>query len=160
MRAIAAATLLVLSSPAAAATAFDPVAFFTGKTRGEGTLREILKSSKHVSVDSVGTAESDGTLVLRQHVDVEGDKPRTRVWRLKRTSANSYSGTLNDARGPVTATMQGPSIHIRYRTIDGLSVQQWLTPAAGSNGGAIDNRMTFSKLGIIVARLTERIEKR
>jgi hypothetical protein len=160
LRAFTAAALLVIASPAAAASAFDAVAFFTGRTHGEGTLREILKSPKRVSVASVGSVGSDGTLLLRQRVDVQGDKPRIRIWRLRKSGENAYAGSLSDARGPVSASMQGTSIHIRYRTTDGLSVQQWLTPASGSEGKAIDNRMTFSKLGIIVARLTERIEKR
>jgi len=65
---------------------------------------------------------------------------------------------LSDARGPVTVSAERGTIRIRYRSIDGLSVQQWLTPTAA--GMAVDNRMTFSKLGLTVARLTERIEKR
>ena len=150
-----AAALLAAAAPAAA---FDPVAFFEGKTRGTGILRVVLKSPQAVRVESVGSIGDDGTLVLRQQIDVEREKPRQRVWRLKRTGPASYSGTLSDARGPVTVTAERGTIRIRYRSTDGLNVQQWLTPAAG--GKAIDNRMTFSKLGVTVARLTERIEKR
>ena len=160
MRPIAAAWFIAAAAPASAEAPFEPVQFFIGKTHGDGTLRELLKAPKTVSVDSVGSVAADGTLVLRQRVLVQGDPPRDRVWRLKKIGANGYSGTLNDARGPVTATAQGNSVHIRYRTTDGLSVQQWLTPIAASEGKAIANRMTFSKLGFVVARLTERIEKR
>jgi hypothetical protein len=152
-----AAALMAVAAPAPAQLPFDPVAFFEGRTRGTGELRQVLKSPKRVTVDSVGTAQRDGTLVLRQRVEVEGDKPRERVWRLKRSGPRSFSGTLSDARGPVTAVVDGRAIHIRYRTTDGLNVQQWLTPAGDR---AINNRMTFSKFGITVARLTERIEKR
>ena len=118
----------------------------------------VLKAPQAVRVESVGSIAEDGTLVLRQQIDVEREKPRQRVWRLKRTGPARYSGTLSDARGPVTVIAERGTIRIRYRSTDGLSVQQWLTPAAG--GTAIDNRMTFSKLGVTVARLTERIEKR
>jgi hypothetical protein len=149
---------LIAAALAVAATALDPVAFFEGRTRGIGTLRVLLNQPQAVRVESFGTVASDGTLVLRQTIDVAGDKPRQRVWRLRRTGPASYTGTLSDARGPVAVTAERGAIRIRYRTTDGLSVQQWLVPAA--NGRAIDNRMTFSKLGIVVARLTERIEKR
>ena len=148
----------VLLGAAVAAEPFDPVAFFEGRTHGAGILRVVLKAPQSVRVESVGSIAEDGTLVLRQQIDVEREKPRQRVWRLKRTGRASYSGTLSDARGPVTVTAERGTIRIRYRSSDGLSVQQWLTPAAG--GKVIDNRMSFSKLGVTVARLTERIEKR
>ncbi|WP_118857741.1 DUF3833 family protein [Sphingomonas mesophila] len=148
-----AATLL-----AAAAPTFDPVAFFTGRTHGSGTLRVALKAPQTVRVESIGSVGADGTLVLRQTIDVTGDKRRQRVWQLRRTGPTSFAGTLSDARGPVAVTAERGAIRIRYRTTDGLSVQQWLTPAPG--GRAVDNQMTFSKLGVTVARLSERIEKR
>ena len=149
-----AAALLAASSPAA----FDPITFFEGRTRGTGTLRVLLKAPQAVQVESVGTIAADGSLVLRQTIDVEGDKRRRRVWRLVRTGPASYSGKLSDADGPVAISTASGAIRIRYRTPDGLSVQQWLTPAR--DGRSIDNRTTFSKLGITVARLTERIDKR
>ncbi|HET9399274.1 MAG TPA: DUF3833 family protein [Sphingomicrobium sp.] len=150
-----AAALLAAAAPA---EPFDPVEFFEGRTHGTGTLRVAFKAPQAVRVESVGSISDDGTLVLRQQIDVEREKPRLRVWRLRRTGPASYSGTLSDARGPVTVTAERGAIRIRYRSTDGLSVQQWLTPAGG--GKVIDNRMTFSKLGVTVARLTERIEKR
>ena len=149
---------LIAALLAVAASALDPVAFFEGRTRGTGTLRVLLKGPQAVRVESVGTVTPDGTLVLRQSIDVEGDNPRKRVWRLRRTGPASFNGTLSDARGPIAVTSERGSIRIRYRTTDGLGVQQWLTPAA--DGQTIHNRMTFSKFGIVVARLTERIEKR
>ena len=150
--------ILLAAALLATAATFDPVAFFEGRTRGTGILRVVLKAPQAVRVESVGSIAEDGTLVLRQQIDVEREKPRQRVWRLKRTGPMSYSGTLSDARGPVRVTAERGTIRIRYRSTDGLSVQQWLTPVDA--GAAIDNRMTFSKLGVTVARLTERIEKR
>ena len=152
---LVAAALLITASPAAA---LDPVDFFHGRTRGTGTLRVLLKTPQAVRVESLGSTDVDGTLVLRQQIFVQGDKPRQREWRLKRIGPARFRGTLSDARGPVSVEAREGAIEIRYRTTDGLSVQQWLTP--DSSGRAIDNRMTFSKLGIVVARLSERIEKR
>ena len=140
-----------------AALPFDPVAFFEGRTSGRGELRQLFKSPRAVTVQSVGSVARDGTLLLRQHIEVEGDKPRDRLWRLKRVGAQRFSGTLTDARGPVVAVVEGRAIRIDYRTTDGLHVQQFLTP---SGPRALDNRMSFAKLGLKVATLTERIEKR
>ena len=147
--------LAALGSPAAA---FDPIAFFTGPSHGTGRMEQVLKATRDVRVDSIGHAERDGTLIIKQRVMIEGDPPRDRVWRLRRTSPGNYTGTLTDAIGPVAAQTIGRSILISYRMKGNLKVSQILTPI--ENGRAVDNRMTIRKWGMKVASLTERIEKR
>ena len=138
--------------------AFDPVAFFTGATHGEGTLDQILKDPRTVTVDSIGKPEADGALTLTQRIEMEGDSPRTRVWRLKQVAPGRYAGTLTDASGPVETVAIGRAIRIRYPMKGGLQVEQWLVELPG--GRALDNRLTVTKWGMRVATLRERIEKR
>ncbi len=138
--------------------AFDPVAFFTGKTHGDGKLDQVMKGTRTVTVDSIGRPEADGTLTLIQRIAMQGDPPRTRVWKLKQVAPGRFAGTLTDASGPVDTRAIGRAIRIRYPMKGGLMVEQWLVALPG--GRAIDNRMTVHKWGMRVATLRERIEKR
>lgn len=137
---------------------FDPVAFFTGSTRGDGKLDQIMKGTRTVTVDSIGRPEKNGTLTLTQRITMEGDPPRTRVWKFRQVAPGRYTGTLTDASGPVETVAIGRAIRIRYPMKGGLKVEQWLTALPG--GRALDNRMTVHKWGLRVATLRERIEKR
>ena len=138
--------------------AFDPLAFFTGPTHGDGKLDQILKETRTVTVDSVGKPEANGSLTLTQRVAMQGDSPRTRVWRLKQVAPGRYAGSLTDASGPVETVAVGRALRIRYPMKGGLQVEQWLVALPG--GRALDNRLTVTKWGMRVATLRERIEKR
>jgi len=151
-------TLAAASEAAAAPDAFDPVAFFTGASHGEGRLHEAFKRERSVSVDSVGRAAKDGLLILDQKMQIEGEPLRIRHWRLRQVGPNRYTGTLTDATGPVEAQVIGRSIRIRYPMKGGLKVESVLVPLAG--GRVFDNRTKITKWGVKVATLTERIEKR
>jgi hypothetical protein len=148
------ALLLFISAPAHAA--LDPVEFFLGRTRGEGTLKIILQAPKHLSVDSIGRQEKDGTLVLQQTIRGGGKAPRTRYWRLRRKGPASFEGTLTDAAGPVRIDVIGERVRIRYRSKDHLNIEQWLT-AAGPR--QVNNAMRVKRFGITVAHLDEVIRK-
>ena len=149
---------MAATAPAQAPRSFDPVAFFTGRTQGQGEPRDLVGKPKRVSVQSVGRVEKDGWLILDQKVAVEGDPVRQRQWRLRLVAPGKYRGTLRDAKGPVEAEVIGQSARIRYVMKGGIKVEQRLTPLAG--GKALNNRATFKKFGLRVATLTERIEKR
>ncbi|MEO8142390.1 MAG: DUF3833 family protein [Sphingomicrobium sp.] len=138
--------------------AFDPVAFFTGATHGDGKLDQVMKGVRTVTVDSIGRPKKNGSLTLTQRIAMQGDPPRTRVWKLKQVAPGRYAGSLTDASGPVETIAIGRAIRIRYPMKGGLTVEQWLIALPG--GRAIDNRMTVHKWGMRVATLRERIEKR
>ena len=162
----AAVGLLALAACTAAAPpeakqpgpAFDPVAFFTGPSHGDGKLDQIMKSVRTVTVDSVGTPEANGSLTLTQRIAMQGDPPRTRIWRLKQVAPGRYAGSLTDASGPVETVAIGRALRIRYPMKGGLQVEQWLVALPG--GRALDNRLTVTKWGMRVATLSERITKR
>ncbi len=136
---------------------FDPAIFFAGRTEGEGRLRIALRHAKAVRVHGRGHSSPDGTLVLDQTVEPEGDKPTTRQWRLRQTAPGRWQGTLSDAAGPVLATVQGNALHITFPMKGGLEAEQWLylTP----DGQTARNRMTVHKFGAGVAALSETIRR-
>ena len=151
-----AASITSAIQPAASGPALDPVAFFTGQTRGEGELDTLLSRPVRLSVESVGRRQGD-TLILDQTIR-EGDKaPRVRRWSMRPVAPGRYTGTLTDAEGPVDVAVTGPRARIRYRMRGGLQVEQQLT--LQNDGRTLLNRMRVEKFGIRVASVEETIRK-
>ena len=139
------------------APVFSPQAFFAGRTIGKGTLKIDISGSKPTNVVGDGHVEPDGTLVLVQRV-AEGTKPvRTRTWHIRPAGEGHFSGTLSDAKGPISADVRGNRLHIRFTAKGGLDIEQWLYLQPG--GQVAVNRMVVRKFGIPVASLDETITK-
>ena len=101
------------AAPAAPPT-FDPLAFFTGTSRGEGTLKVMTKPSVPIRVESEGRPDGKGGIILDQTIR-EGSKPaRQRRWVLRPTSPTTMTGTITDNPGPVTraARRQSPAAQL------------------------------------------------
>ncbi len=106
-------------APAAAPT-FDPLAFFTGPSRGEGTLKVMAKASVPIRVESHGRPDGKGGIILDQTIH-EGAKPaRQRRWVLRPTSSTTMSGTITDNPGPVSGRMDGNRLLLNYTMKGGL----------------------------------------
>ncbi len=134
-----------------------PDAFFSGRTEGKATLHVIFKGAQPVRVEGNGHVEPDGTLVLVQQV-TRGEKPPTmRTWHIRPAGSGNYTGTLTDAKGPVTGDVAGNRLHLRYTSADGMDTEQWLYLQPG--GQEALNRMVVRKFGIPVASLSETITK-
>jgi len=148
--------LLLLASADPATAAFNPVEFFKGRTRGEGILKVIFQSPKRMSVDSVGTEEKDGSLLLEQVIHEPGKPPRTRYWKLRQTGQARFEGTLTDAASPVRVDVSGEQVRIRYKAKNHLDFDQVLTPAGPNE---VKNNMRVQRFGITVAHYDELIRK-
>ncbi len=137
---------------------FSPIAFFEGDTVGDGRLKIDLLPTRAVHVVGHGERAADGALTLVQHVR-EGDKPeRTRTWHIRPIGGDRYTGTLSDARGPVSLETHGNTLHIAYRSTGGLGIEQWLFLQPG--GRVALNRLVVRKLGLRIAALHETITRR
>lgn len=145
------------AAPAPVTTTFDPVAFFTGRTTGEGRLKKLFTASQATHVVSVGKVDAGGALVLDQTVRIEGDKDRVRQWRLRKVSPARYEGTLSDARGPVVATLERGVLHIAYSDKDGFAFRQQVTLAPG--GRQAHNVMKVRRFGLTIATVDETITR-
>ena len=153
MRAVA-ALLLIIAAPAHAA--FNPVDFFRGHTRGEGTLKVIFQSPKQIRVDSFGRAEKDGSLILEQTIHEPGKPARSRAWRLRQTAPNRFEGTLTDAAGPVRVDVAEDRVRIRYKAKNSLDFDQMMTPDGPRQ---VRNKMRVKRFGLTVAHFNEIIRK-
>ncbi len=134
---------------------FDPTRFFAGCTRGEGQLKVVLHARRPVNVRGFGHSEPDGTFVLDQSVTNGTDAPKLRQWRLRRVAPDRYTGTLSDARGPVTGETIGDRLHLAFTGRNGVHIEQWLTLA--EDGRSAINTLTATRLGMTLGRLEERI---
>jgi len=150
------AALLLAGATAPATPMFDPLRFFAGATRGDASLKIILRSARAVNVQGHGRIAADGTLILDQRVEQEGKAPKTRQWRIRAVGHGRYAGTLTDATGPVTGEATGNRLHLSYPT-GRIRIDQWLTLSA--DGRSARNRLVARRLGITLAHLDETIRK-
>ena len=150
---------LALARPEApAGPYFDPIAFFTGDTEGNGRLKVRFSRSKPMRVLGHGALQDDGMLVLDQTVMAADDPPKARQWRIRQTAPGHYAGSLTDASGPVTLEVAGNRMRIRYRARGGLGFSQVLTLEPG--GQVARNVMHVRKMGMVVATIREMIRRR
>ena len=84
-------------------------------------LKIIFQSAKKMTVDSEGSAEKDGSLVLKQVIHEPGKPPRTRYWRMRQTAPNRFEGTLTDAASAVRVDVAKNRIRICYTANNNLT---------------------------------------
>ena len=135
------------------APALDALAFFTGQSRGEGTLKIALRRPRAVTVASVGRWGSGGGLILDQTVTLAGQPATQRQWQLRRGGPSGVAGSLSDAAGPVTGRIEGNRLHLRFIMKGGVRADQWLALQPG--GYVLHNVMIVRKWGLPLARLDE-----
>ena len=131
--------------------------FFVGRTEGQGMVHIALSGRHGVRDRGRGRIDTDGALVLDQVVMEEGKPARRRSWRLVRSGANGISGTISDARGPVTGEVSGNVVHLRYRSMEGPYVEQRIT--LHPDGRTASNRMIFRRFGLSVATVETAIRR-
>lgn len=139
--------------------ALDPVTFFTGQTRGEGTLDGRFASGRGLTVEGVGRLLGDSTLQLDQTITFRGGTVETRRWLLRRRGAGGYTATLSDASGAVSTDVTGNLLHLRYRIRwPRVYMEQWLY--LDPDRRTLLNYAEVSVLGIAWLHLSERITRR
>jgi len=131
--------------------------FFAGRTRGEGTLKIVLKDAEPIRVEGFGRVAPDGTLILDQTVWRGSRAPQKRQWRIRAVGPNRYNGLLSDATDRVRGDVQGNRLYLTYPMKGGVKAEQWIY--LQPDGLTALNRMRITKLGVQVARLDETIRK-
>ena len=155
--ALALSALLLLAAAQSGPPLTAPERFFLGRTEGQGSVHILLSGRHGVRHQGRGRQAADGALLLEQVVHEEGRPARRRSWRLVRSGPNRFTGTISDARGPVTGTVAGNVLQVSYRSVEGPSVAQTIT--IHPNGRTAANRMVFRRLGVRVATVEETIRK-
>lgn len=149
-------SLLAAPCPAAAAKT-DPMQFFEGRTESIGTVRLVMKKPFQSKAIGEGEIKPDGSLVLVQRVYDQGEQPRVRRWHMRRVGEGRYSGTMSEAKGPVTVEEIDGKYRFRFRMDGSVSVEQWLIPAP--DGQSARSKITIRKYGIHVGSSNAVIHK-
>lgn len=147
----------VLSVPAHSAAPTDPLRFFAGLTETVGTTKIVMHKTMQTRSMGRGQIGADGSLVLVQRVQDEGQRPYLRRWQIRRIAPGRYSGTMSEASGPVTIDQIGNRYRFTFKMNGNMSVEQWLTPLPG--GLSASSNMTVRKFGLTVAISTALIRK-
>ena len=156
-RALLGASVLCAPLAAWAAPLKDPLRFFEGRTESVGTMKMIMKKPYRVRSIGVGKIAADGSLHLVQQVRDEGEPPKERVWRIRQVGPGKFTGTMTEARGPVTVEQVGDGYRFRFKIKGNLSVEQWLIPDRDGNSGK--SRLIIRKYGMKVASSDGTIRK-
>ena len=152
---MSARSVLTLAAILFAATAFpasaelaDPLRFFEGRTESIGTVKLVTKKPFKSRAIGKGEIRSDGSLDLVQRVEDQGEQPRERRWRIRPVGPGRYTGTISEAKGPVTVEEIGDRYRFRFRMEGSVSIEQWLTPMP--DGRSARSVVTIRKYGIKV----------
>ena len=148
---------MLLLLAAAAAAVLDPLAFFSGASHGEGTIKILFKAIQPIRVASHGRADGHGGIILDQVVRQGGKPPKARRWVLRPSGPTTVTGTLTDASGPVQGSLAADAMSLAYPMKGGLAATQTLTLQPG--GRVLINHMVVRKYGMTVATVEERITK-
>jgi hypothetical protein len=149
LRMVAFAVAVSFATPSLA-QATDPMRFFEGRTESVGTVKLMMQKPFDSRAIGEGKILPDGSLHLVQRVEDEGKQPRQRVWRMRRVAPGRYTGTMSEAKGPVTVDEVNGRYRFRFRMEGSISVEQWLMPA--SNGRSATSKVIIRKYGIVVGR--------
>ena len=155
--AVAATLALAAASPAAAADAkLDLIDFFTGRTHAESQIKVAFRKPVRHVTDTVGRKAANGELVLVDTIKEEGKPMKTRRWTMRPAGPNRFTGSMSEAVGPVSVTVDGTKATIRYRMKGGISIEQSLTMR---DAKTLSNHVAAKKLGVRLGRLDGVIRK-
>ena len=141
--------------------AFDPVAYFSGRTESWGVFENRSGDpSRRFTTACSGHREGD-TLVLDQVFRYADGQTQQRHWRIRRTDAHRIQATANDVVGTATGEVYGNAFRWEYTValkpgnpLYNVHLKQWMYLQA--DGRTMLNRATVTKLGVEVAQVTER----
>lgn len=124
--------------------------FFEGRTESLATVKIVMK--KPFKSRSIGRGEfkPDGSLLLVQRVEDEGKPVHERRWHIREIEPGKFTGTMSEAKGPVTVEAVGGKYRFRFKMKGNVSVEQWIAPLPG--GKTASTKVTIRKMGITVGQ--------
>ncbi len=141
---------------------FDPLQFFDGPTRSWGVLESRSgKPKSRFKTDLMGHREGED-LVITQDFTFEDGHRQQRVWRVHRVDDHHYDATANDVVGVSHGLAYGNTFRWEYTVGKGnpltrLRYKLWMYLQA--DGETLINRVTVTKLGVILAQTTEHFHR-
>ena len=134
----------------------DPMRFFEGRTESISTVKLMMKKPYNSRTTGEGEIKN-GVLHLVQRVHEEGKPPYDRQWRMRQVAPGRFSGTMSEAKGPVTVDEVDGRFRFRFKLKGNISIEQWLMPMPG--GKTARSNLTIRKFGMVVGRSTGTVRK-
>jgi len=144
--------------------AFDPVAFWTGRTASWGVIenRDGAPTSI-ITTTTDGTAEGDGGLHMVQRL-VDNGKDSVRDWHIRRIGKGQFEATANDIVGVARGAPSGRTLHWTWtlaakpgNALFNVEMEQWMYLA---DNGTLLNRTIVTKFGVRLAEISEQFVRR
>jgi Protein of unknown function (DUF3833) len=143
---------------------FEPEKFFEGPTRSWGVIESRSGRPKsRFRTEMMGRREGSD-LVITQDFTFEDGHKQQRVWRVRRIDDHRYEATANDVVGVSHGLAYGNTFHWEYTValrpgnpLANVRFKLWMYLQA--DGETMINKVTISKLGVIVARTTEHFHR-
>ena len=143
---------------------FEPDKYFAGHTRSWGIFETSSgQPTEMLHTETRGRITRDG-LDFEQDLSFEHGKKTHRSWLLRRLDPHQYSATGTGIVGAARGEAYGNALHLDF-TLDALPgnplghvhMSQWMYLQA--DGVTMVNCDTLTKLGIVVAHITEQFKK-
>ena len=143
---------------------FDPDQWFEGPTRSWGVIESRSGQPKsRFRTEMMGVREGD-VLAITQDFTFEDGHQQSRHWRLRRIDEHRYEATANDVVGVSRGLAYGNTFRWEYtlalrpgNPLANVRFKLWMYLAA--DGETMINRVTISKLGVILAETTEHFHR-
>ena len=144
---------------AATSPAFDPVAFWTGRTASWGVVENRDGApTAIITTATEGTAEGADGLHMVQHVVTDG-KDSVRDWHIRRLGPGQFEATANDMVGTACGSPSGRTLHWTWtlatkpgNCLFDVTMDQWMYLADNST---LLNRTLITKFGVRLAEVSE-----
>jgi hypothetical protein len=141
---------------------FDPYQFFEGPTRSWGVIESRSGQPKSRFRTEMMGRRDGGDLEITQDFTFEDGHKQQRVWRVHRIDEHRYDATANDVVGVSHGLAYGNTFHWEYTVagrsaLTNLRYKLWMYLQA--DGETMINRVTVTKLGIILAATTEHFHR-
>lgn len=146
--------------PTMTGPAFDPIAFFDGHTHSWGVIESRSGAPiERVVTDSQGVQDGADHLRMVQRLSFQDGTTQERDWTLWRSGPGRFDATANDMVGTAKGEANGPIFHWQWvlarspgNALMNVTMEQWMYHM---KDGSVTIRTIISKLGIIVAEVTE-----
>jgi hypothetical protein len=141
------------------APAFDPITFWTGRTKSWGVIENQGGApTAIITTSTASTAEGVNGLHLVQHVMSDG-KDTVRDWHMRRLGNGEFEATASDMVGMARGSASGRTFHWIWtlatkpgNCLFNVAMEQWMYLA---DNGTLMNRTIITKLGVRLAEVSE-----
>lgn len=143
---------------------FEPTRFFTGKTSSVGVMENRRgMPMRRVTTETSGRWQG-GALHVEQDIVLGDGKPQHRSWQIRKVADHRYEATANDIVGTARGEAYGNVFHWSFtlalspgNPIQNVRMSQWMY--LQPDGRTLINHSVISKVGIVVAQVTEQFRR-